>query len=105
MIVGRCPTCGRAEKRTSEQNRMMWSVLTDLAEQVEWHGQYLSKENWKDVLTAALKRQQVIPGIDGGFVVCGTSTSKMTVPEMTELIELALAFGAERGVKFETTPT
>ena len=31
---------------------------------------------------------------------CGQRTSKMTKSEMTELIELMMAFGAERGVKF-----
>jgi hypothetical protein len=79
----------------------MWAVLTDLSEQVEWYGQKLTKENWKDVLTASLKRQKVAPGLDGGFVVLGASTSKMTVAEMTELIELAMAFGAEKGVEFK----
>jgi hypothetical protein len=78
----------------------MWAVLRDISEQVEWYGQRLTKENWKDVLTASLKRQQVVPGLDGGFVVCGTSTSRMTIPEMTELIELAMAFGTEKGVVF-----
>ena len=60
----------------------------------------LHKEEWKDVLTAALKRQKVVPGIDGGFVIIGARTSKMTVAEMTELIELSTAFGTEQGVKF-----
>jgi hypothetical protein len=51
-------------------------------------------------LTAALKKQKVVPGIEGGFVVIGARTSKMTVPEMTELIELSTAFGTQQGVKF-----
>jgi hypothetical protein len=88
------------EKRSLGQNRLMWDTLTELAKQVEWHGQYLTKEEWKDVLTAALKRQKVVPGIDGGFVVLGSSTSKMTKGEMSELIELAYAFGATHGVEF-----
>jgi hypothetical protein len=41
-----------------------------------------------------------VPGIEGGFVVIGAHTSKMTVPEMTELIELSTAFGTQQGVKF-----
>jgi hypothetical protein len=41
-----------------------------------------------------------VPGVDGGFVVLGQSTSKMTKGEMVELIELILAFGAQQGVKF-----
>jgi len=41
-----------------------------------------------------------VPGIDGGFVVLGLSTSKMSKEEMSELLELALAFGAQKGVVF-----
>jgi hypothetical protein len=103
MILGKCPTCGRGQTRTSEQNRLMWAVLTDIAEQVDWYGQRLENWEWKDVFTASLKRQKVVPGLDGGFVVCGTSTSKMTIPEMTDVIELAMAFGAEKGVVFSET--
>lgn len=52
------------------------------------------------MLTASQKQQKVVPGIDGGFVVLGAHTSKMSVAEMADLITLCLAFGHERGVKF-----
>lgn len=91
------------EKRSLPQNQIMWSILTDLANQVAWHGQKLTKDEYKDLLTAGLKKQRAIPGIDGGFVVLGTSTSKMTKQEMTDLITLAHAFGDERGVKWSPT--
>ena len=86
--------------RSLEQNRMMWANLEDIAQQVVWYGVKLTKDEWKDVLTAALKKQKVVPGIEGGFVVIGARTSKMTVPEMTKLIELSTAFGTQQGVKF-----
>lgn len=87
--------------RSLAQNALFWAVMTDIAEQVVWHGRKLSKEDWKHVLSAALYQQDVVPNIDGnGFVVLGKSTSKMTVREMRDLIELAQAFGAEQGVKF-----
>lgn len=86
--------------RTTDQNAKMWATLADLSRQVDWHGQKLSKEEWKDVLTAAQKRQKVVPGIDGGFVVLGSSTSRMSKADMCELIELAQAFGAQHGVTF-----
>ena len=91
------------EKRSLPQNQLMWSILSDLAKQVPWHGEKLTKEEYKDLLTAGLKKQRAIPGIDGGFVVLGTSTSKMTKQEMTDLITLAHAFGDERGVKWSPT--
>ena len=90
----------KPQNRTLEQNARMWAMLTELSRQVVWHGQKLSAENWKDVLTAALKRQQVVPGVDGGFVVLGTSTRRMTKGEMSDLIELITAFGVEHGVVF-----
>ena len=91
----------RPEKRSDAQNRRLWSMLTDISEQVEWHGHRLTAEEWKDVFSAALKRTKVVPGLDGGFVVCGQSTSRMTKAEMGELQTLMEAFGAEREVHFK----
>jgi hypothetical protein len=41
-----------------------------------------------------------VPGIEGGFVALGQSTSKMTKAEMSELQTLIEAFGSQQGVKF-----
>ncbi len=90
----------RQPTRTLEQNAKLWAMLGDLARQIDWHGQRLTPENWKDMCTAALKRQQVVPGIDGGFVVLGSSTKRMTKSEMGELIEFMHAFGGEHHVKW-----
>lgn len=90
----------RPEKRSDAQNRRLWAMLADISAQVDWYGHKLTSEEWKDVFSASLKRTKVVPGLDGGFVVCGQSTSKMTKAEMCELQELMEAFGAERGVKF-----
>lgn len=90
----------KKETRSNPQNRLMWAALTAIAKQVDWYGQKLAPEDWKHILSASLKKQRAVPGLDGGFVVLGTSTSKMTTEEMTELLELALAFGAQKGVVF-----
>lgn len=90
----------KRETRSTAQNARMWAMLEDVARQVEWHGRKLSKEDWKHVFSASLKRQDAVPGIDGGFVVLGQSTSKMTVGEMGDLMTLMEAFGAEQGVRF-----
>ena len=90
----------RPEKRSDAQNRRMWAMLRDISQQVDWHGNKLSEDEWKDVFTAAIKRQKVVPGLDGGFVVCGTRTSTMTKSEMGELQDLIEAFGAQNEVQF-----
>jgi NinB protein len=90
----------KPKTRSLRANARMWCMLSDVSKQVDWHGQRLTKEEWKDVFTAALKRQKVVPGIDGGFVVLGSSTSRMTVAEMGDLMTLMEAFGAQQGVRF-----
>ncbi|RKQ97127.1 NinB protein [Kushneria sinocarnis] len=94
-------TLGRHEdQRTNQMNRLMWALLTDLSEQVVWHGIKLSPEEWKDLTTASLKHQKAVPGMDGGFVMVGGRTSKMTKREHSDLIECLYAFGGEQGVQW-----
>ena len=90
----------KPETRSLAQNSRLWAMLTDISEQVDWYGNKLPPDEWKDVFTAALKKQKVVPGLDGGFVVCGQRTSRMTKAEMSEMQELMTAFGSERGVVF-----
>jgi len=81
--------------RTIEQNAKMWAMLTDISKQVNWYGQFLTKEEWKDIMSAGLKKQRAVPGIDGGFVILGTHTSKMSIREMIDLVDLMYSFGAD----------
>lgn len=90
----------RPETRSLAQNARLWAMLDDISRQVDWYGRKLTAENWKHVFTAALSKQDVVPGLDGGFVVLGQATSKMTKAEMSELQELMQAFGAQQGVRF-----
>lgn len=91
----------RKATRSNTQNALLWARLTEIAAKVEWYGRYLSQEDWKNIFTASLRRAEVVPGIDPGtVVVLGQRTSKMTIPEMTDLLHLIDAFAAERGVDF-----
>lgn len=101
--AGYCVTVGEPT-RSLEQNALLWPLLQKLADQVVWHGVKLSKEDWKDMLTASLRKQRAVPGIDGGFVVFGERTKTYTKAQFSELIELLYAFGAQHGVQFEEVP-
>ena len=92
--------------RTIDQNAMLWRLLTLASRHVMWsvNGQetVLSPEEWKDVFTASLHQEQRIArGIRGGFVMLGKSTSRMTVSQLSELIEFIHSFLAEQGVEIE----
>lgn len=96
-------------KRSVVQNAKLWAMLTDVSRQVIHHGQKLKPESWKDLFTAHLKRQVMLPNIEGdGWIALGTRTSEMSVGEMADLIECIYAFGASKDVVWseakEATP-
>lgn len=89
----------KPEKRTIDQNSLLWQRLTDVSRQLEWHGRKLTPGDWKDVFTAALRETRIVPGIDPGtFVALGLHTSDMTKEEMSELLDLIDAFSAQHGI-------
>ena len=96
----------KPETRSLAQNNLMWSCLTDLSTQLQWCGKKMTPEGWKDFITAHIDGQDIVPNMDGtGFVTIGRgkSTSQMTIKEMTEVIELCHAFGADKNVKWSKT--
>lgn len=88
-------------RRTEQQNRLMWSLLTDLANQVPWvvngKEQHITPTDWKDICSAGLRKEQrIAQGIDGGFVVLGARTSRMSISEMQQLIDFIQYVGNTR---------
>ncbi len=92
----------KAAKRSLDQNSRMWAMLTDIAQQLPWHGVKLTADDWKLVFMDALKREvRMVPNIDGnGFVNLGRSTSDLSKSEMSDLFIIMEKFGAEHGVEF-----
>jgi hypothetical protein len=92
----------KAPKRTLDQNAKMWAMLTEISQQLSWHGIKLSPDDWKLVMLDGLKREmRLVPNIDGtGFVNLGRSSSDLSKQEFIDLIELITAFGAQHGVMF-----
>jgi len=89
----------KGPRRSLDANALLWARLADISKQVDWYGQKLSSEDWKDVLSASLRKARVVPGIDPGtFVPLGMRTSDMSKAEFSELLALIDAFAAERGV-------
>lgn len=90
--------------RSLEQNAAMWPILLAFADQLQWpvNGAmvWMTPEEWKDVLSAAFKREtvRVAMGLDGGMVMLGSRTSKFGVRKMSEFIEFLHATAAAREV-------
>lgn len=90
--------------RSLDQNAAMWPILQAFADQLQWpvNGQmvWMTADEWKDVLSAAFRREsvRVAMALDGGMVMLGSRTSQFGVREMSEFIEFLHATAAARNV-------
>lgn len=90
--------------RSLDQNAAQWPILQAFADQLQWpiNGklEWLTDEEWKDILTAAFMREQarVAPGLDGGMVLLGQRTSKFGKKQFSDWLEFLHATAAARDV-------
>lgn len=86
------------ERRSNDSNAKLWAMVSDISKQLEWYGQNLTPEHWKELLSHDWKSQAIVPAISGGFCAIGVRTSKLNKREFSELIEIIYAFGANHGI-------
>jgi hypothetical protein len=92
--------------RTLSQNKRMHAMVADVARQVRWAGEFRTSDDWKQLFMDALERETqqestFVPSLFGdGSVELRRSTSKLTTPECSDLIELLFKFGAMHGVRW-----
>jgi hypothetical protein len=91
--------------RSLEQNSLLWRLLQAFSDQLLWpvngHMTKLSAEDFKDVFSAAFRQETVrlAQGLNGGVVMLGARTSKMSKREFSEFIEFLHMVAAERGIE------
>lgn len=89
----------KQKNRSSDQNAAMWSLLSQIAKQRPFHnGVKMSAVMWKAVFMQALGAEIVmLPNLDGdGLFPFGHRSSKLSVSEMSDLIELMLSWSAKK---------
>jgi hypothetical protein len=86
------------QKRTDEQSAKMWAMLSDISRAMP-DGKRKSPEAWKGIAmhTLGLEVQFETDFNDRVFPL-GLSSRRLTVRQMSDLIELLYAYGAEKGV-------
>ena len=99
-----CVLTIKLESRSAAQNRLMWPLLHQFSKQLLWpvNGAHalLSKDEWKDVLTAAFYGETVrlAQGLNGGLVMLGLHTRSFSKRRFSEFIEFLYAEAAHRNV-------
>jgi len=90
--------------RNLDQNSAQWPLLQAFADQLQWpingRMEWLTPDEWKDVLTCAFKREtvRVAMGLDGGMVMLGSRTSKFSKAQFSEWLEFLHATAADREI-------
>lgn len=91
--------------RTLEQNSAQWPYLEGFSKQLQWPvngvNQWLSRDEWKDILTCTFEGEvnpRVAMGFDGGVVMLGRRTSKYGVKKFSEWYEWLMAAAALQGI-------
>jgi len=93
-------------RRSLEQNAKFHAICGDLAKQMPWAGSRIDTEGWKRLLVDAWARAerkspgQIVPSLDGQSVVAlGIQTRSLPVGDMSDLIEFAIAYAVDHGVR------
>jgi len=91
--------------RSLDQNAAQWPYLQGFSDQMEWpvNGAMcrLSKDEWKDILTAAFEGEtmpRIAQGWDGGVVMLGRRTSKYGKKKFAEWLTFLIAAADIKGI-------
>jgi hypothetical protein len=90
--------------RNLSQNAFLWLILTAFSKQLQWpvNGKFtaLSPDEWKHILSAAFRKEnaRLAMGLDGGVVMLGMQTSKMSKAQFAEFLEFVQSVAVDRGV-------
>ena len=90
--------------RSLDANAAQWPILEAFSRQLQWpvngRMETLTAEEWKDVLTAGFRREnvRVAMGLDGGVVMLGARTSTFSKSKFSDWLEFLNATAANRGI-------
>jgi hypothetical protein len=88
----------KPEKRSDDQNRLMWALLSDVS-RAKPGGRMHTPEVWKNLMMHACGHAvQFEMGLNGQPFPVGFRTSRMSKAEMTDLIEFIFSWCAEQDV-------
>src|SRR6185437_7311525 len=84
------------QKRSNDQNARYWSLLSEIAEQVEVGGKYFDRDVWHE-----WAKDRFAPKIEGPTGLLSTSTSQMNTEQFNQYMTQVEVFAVqELGVEF-----
>jgi hypothetical protein len=88
-------------RRSDEQSRKMWALLGDIS-RAKPEGRVMPPEVWKSLFMDLSGKKPIWePSLSGHGVVCvGYKSSRLTIGEMSDVIEAMYAYGSEHDVNW-----
>jgi hypothetical protein len=104
-LIDRAPDTWIAEvreaTRSDAQNRKLWALLNDVAASKPG-GRSHTPDVWKSLFLSAMGHEQLFEiGLDGRPFPMGFRSSKLTVPQMADLITFIQQWGDANGVRWK----
>jgi len=83
---------------TRAQQKMLNAVCADLADKVSWHGQRLTKDDWRHMVAGTMLGWRLMPAIDRGqgapgHIMLGGSSLKLTKSLACDAITVLVQIG------------
>ena len=96
-------------RMTDAQRRMLNAVCGDLAAQIAWHGNRLSKDDYRHLFAGTVLGWRMMPAYDRGegapgFIMLGGSSLDLSRTQAADAITMGLHVGdhpADQGLKCE----
>lgn len=85
-------------RMTDAQRRMLNAVCGDLAQQIRWHGNRLSKDDYRHLFAGTVLGWRMMPAYDRGegapgFIMLGGSSLDLTRDQAKDAITMGLHVG------------
>lgn len=86
------------EMISTQQRKILNSACGDLSDQIIWHGNRLSKDDWRHLISGTILGWRMMPAVDRGegapgFIVLGGSSLDLTKRDCIEAITLSFHIG------------
>lgn len=94
----------RPPTRSTEQNAALHRLLQAIVKaRHKWAGRTWSIDDWRTLMVSAHSKAtkrpgEIVPGIEGEFVALRRSTTRMSVAELSSLIEYVQAWCAQNDI-------
>ena len=85
---------------SQQQERLITILLAEMARRLRWHSRKLTAGDWRAMVIASLRKNDVVPGLDPEtIVILGDARDELSSEEASNFIEAAYAVAALQGVQ------